>query len=130
MTNSADVDTKRDGGSRSPSWRRSRHCGDALKGIYLATSNELEDLEALLGSEGFARWRDHIVNEWGPAGERFQQAVKQAAVKEDTAATNHLRAVLFAQSEIEKLLVWPIERMRQIQHQAPVQSGPSRRGSL
>lgn len=97
----------------------------------MADSSEIEQLEALITSEGYHRWREHIVREWGPAGERYQQAVRTAAAKDDATAMHHLKAVLFAQTEIEKLLLWPIERLREIRQAATVgMGGPSRRGTL
>jgi len=101
----------------------------------MADSTELESLEAFLGSDGWRLFHQHLVDEWGPHGARFQQAYKaalaqQATTQDAEAALNRLRAVAMVQSELEKLILWPLERIRAIQQQAPTISGPSRRGSL
>ena len=75
----------------------------------MPTPTDLDDLDALLTSPGWARFSAHLVAEWGPAGQRYQQAVKLAASKAGDDAVHQLRAVLFAQEEIAKLLMWPGE---------------------
>ena len=97
----------------------------------MATSVELDDLDALICLPGFQRFLDHVGYEWGPAGERFQRAVKQAAEKSGDDAVHALKMVLFAQTEIRTLLGWPAERLQQLRSQGRMvaEAGASRRGA-
>ena len=62
----------------------------------MADSTELEALEAFLGSDGWRLFHQHLVDEWGPQGARFQQAYKAAltATHETEAALNRVRPLL------------------------------------
>ena len=96
----------------------------------MADANELDDLDGLLTHPGYQRLMTYAGHEWGPAGARFQQAVQMAAAKPDTEATAFLRCILFAQTEIKRLLEHPAERVSQLRNKAAVvPSGPSRRGT-
>ena len=94
-------------------------------------ATELDDLDALLTLPGWARFSAHLVAEWGPAGQRYQQAVKLAASKVGDDAVHQLRGVLFAQEEIARLLMWPQERLSQLRSRGTGTALPvdSRRGA-
>ena len=91
----------------------------------MTDATELDDLDGI-GGPFWARFKAHAITEWGPAGQRYQQAVKQAASKGDD-SIHALRMVLFAQEEIGKLLQWPEERIAQIKGQAALVGLPSSR---
>jgi hypothetical protein len=95
-----------------------------------AETSDLDDLRDGLTGRFWNLFRDHVLQEWGASGLRYQQAVEQAALKTSDGAVDMLRATLFAKKEIERLLAWPDERISQLQ-QVAKQAGPqgvSRRG--
>lgn len=78
---------------------------------------EQDELESGLTSGFWMRFREHCEQEWGPAGERYQAAIKQAisgpsGVEAD--AVHRLKMITFAQAELAKLLQWPVERVAQL----------------
>lgn len=92
---------------------------------------EQDDLDSGVTGAFWQRFTDHARQEWGPAGERYQQAVKKALEgKSETDAIAYLRMVVFAQSEIATLLRWPLERVSALKHatQRAVMEPGSRRG--
>ena len=97
----------------------------------MSDATELDDLDALLTSPGWARFSAHLIAEWGPAGQRYQQAVKLAASKAGDDAVHQLRAVLFAQDELAKLLMWPAEQLSKLRMRGtgPMSLSDSRRGT-
>jgi hypothetical protein len=93
-----------------------------------------DDLTALSDGVSGPFWslfKQHAETEWGRSGERFHAAVMKAATKNEADGHAYLQMVLFAQTEIAKLLQWPEEMAKQArqQEQRPVQVMPgSRRG--
>jgi hypothetical protein len=86
---------------------------------------EREALDEGLQTEFWKLFSEHVVREWGPAGLRYQQAVKAAA--ENVNAVVELQKILHTQEQIALLMRWPVERLRQMEQQ-PAMTGPSRRG--
>lgn len=90
------------------------------------------DLEALRDGLSSHFWKlvtAHGSREWGPAGLRYQQAVKDAA--ESPNAVIELQKVLAAQSAVLNLLSWPVEQFTAAKQQlkeAAQSSIGSRRG--
>jgi hypothetical protein len=66
----------------------------------------------------WALFKQHAEAEWGQGGNRFALAVKQAAEKQGVDAVQYLRMVLFAQQEIQRLLLWPVEMAARAKPQA------------
>ncbi len=98
-------------------------------------STELDELESGLTSGFWQRVSQHVEREWGPAGERYQQAIAQAIAsgKDADDAVHALRMMVFAQKEIARLLKWPEERVAAIRSRIhPLDEwdkiNPSRRG--
>lgn len=89
-------------------------------------SDITDDLDALINLPGYQRFHAHVVEEWGPAGKRFQQSVFAAADSPD--ATAKLREVIFAQQEIGKLMAWPQEVLSRAKADAVGPAPGSRRG--
>lgn len=96
-----------------------------------ATQAERDDLEGLLQHPGWARYQQMVQREWGPSGERYQQAVELAASKADPDLTrDSLKVIILTHKEIKRLLALPVERVQHLTHAtAPVLS-VSRRGGL
>jgi hypothetical protein len=96
------------------------------------TPSEREELEAGLASGFWLLFKQHAEQEWGPAGERYTQAVQQAAEMKDENAMHTLRMVIFAQREMQRLLAWPAERLNRLKgHNLVAPEGyQSRRGGL
>lgn len=97
---------------------------------------EFEALDALFRSEGWARFKAYVAQQWGTpqhgGGARFQAAVTQAAGEQvDADATAKLRQVVVAQKQIQGLIAEFESRMERVR---PLESRPelvgSRRGSL
>ena len=84
-----------------------------------------------LTSDFWAQFRAHIEREWGKGGERFHLAVKQSLAKPDSDSLAMLRMVMFAQTEIERLLAYPSEQASRLKHEVLAARGAgeaSRRG--
>lgn len=97
----------------------------------MADSSELDALQDGLASPFWQWFTSHMQKEWGAAGDRYQQAVMNAAAMKDENAVHTLRMVIFARQEIERLFQAPQERLRQLRGEraaALVPSTPSRRG--
>lgn len=97
------------------------------------SETEREDLDALVHSDGWRMFRDHVVSEWGTGGHRFLKGVKDAADNTTPGATEQLRQIIVAQREIDRMLGWPDERLKQISKPELVASGgmlSQRRGGL
>lgn len=96
-------------------------------------SNAREDLETLVESDGWRRFTSFVNAEWGPAGRMFMKAVENCADNtSDQDATAKLRQVMVAKREIEKLLQWPEEQLKQLKQPELVSATAdySRRGTL
>jgi hypothetical protein len=92
-------------------------------------ADELETLADLVNSEGWRLFTERQSREWGPAGLRFQQSVRDAAAKKEGAA-EELQMILRLQSELIGLMAWPNERLKELQNQRKAALLPtlSRRG--
>ena len=91
--------------------------------------NELEALDDGLTSEFWRLFGDHVTREWGPAGLRYQQAVRDAAKSAE--AVVELQKVLYAQEQLIALMQWPRDRQTALRQQRQQQLAPvnmSRRG--
>lgn len=76
---------------------------------------ERENLESLTQSDGWRTFTDHVNAEWGPGGRAFIEAVTGAANSTDHAtAMAHLQQIITAQKLIQRLMVWPDERLKQL----------------
>lgn len=94
---------------------------------------EQDELESGLTSGFWQRVTNHVQREWGVAGERYQQAIKQAISGPsggEADAVHRLKMITFAQTEIARVLQWPSERVAQLKHRTQqAAAGPvSRRG--
>lgn len=95
---------------------------------------ELDELESGLTSGFWQRFTAHVNEEWGPAGQTYQEAVKRAisgGVGTEAEAIHRLKNVAYAQAAILALLKWPHERVTSIKQSVErqrVAGGPSRRG--
>lgn len=99
-----------------------------------------EDLDHLVHSPGWLRFRQHVEREWGTreagGGIRFEQATEKAAnLTDDNTAINQLRQITVARREIHGLIAWVENTLKQTTKEdrelQPV--GPpdySRRGGL
>ena len=95
------------------------------------TAPDLEGLTDGLNGQFWLWFAAYKEQEWGAGGERYQQAVKRAAEKQDTEAMLMLRCVIFAQTEIERLFAYPSELRQSMLVKARQElhsGGSSRRG--
>ena len=95
--------------------------------------NERENLEALVASDGWKTFAAYVGQEWGAGGRAFLDATTKAAdQKADADAMAYLRQIIVAQREIQKLVKWPEERLKQLEpiEYATASRDYSRRGSL
>lgn len=98
-------------------------------------SNEREELDALVRSDGWRVFTAFVSSEWGPGGRAFIDAVTKAADRVDNQqATDHLRQIMAAQKIVQRLITWPSERLKAL---APAEfvaadslASHSRRGGL
>ena len=95
---------------------------------------ELEDLDQLVNSAGWQRFRDHVNGQWARGtGQRYLAGIEQAmSVTDDPSANAQLRQIIVACKEIEGVMRWAQDRiayLKRVDHrvQEPVLS---RRGSL
>lgn len=96
-------------------------------------SNTREELDALIGSEGWRLFTAYVTSEWGPGGRAFVAAVTQAADnRDDKNATDHLRQIITAQKYINAMLRWPEEQLQRLKQPDLVAATTdySRRGRL
>lgn len=100
----------------------------------MADPTELDELQSGLTSGFWLRFKKHCEQEWGPSGETFQNAVRQAIqgpAGNEAEAVQRLKAVTMTQAAVIRLLGWPDERMAQIKNSVKRQiaaATPSRRG--
>lgn len=78
------------------------------------SDNDLENLSDLLNSEGWRWFSEHVTKEWGPAGLRYQQAVRDAA--KDANAVVELQKVLHTQEQVIVLMKAPRERLEHLKN--------------
>lgn len=97
---------------------------------------ELEALQGLIQSDGWKIYEAVVGKMWGDTdgnGERFLQAVSGASKAGDADAMAQLRQIIVAQREIQLVMKWPVERVKQLTQASqpgPALVHPSRRGSL
>lgn len=93
---------------------------------------ECDELAAGLTSGLWQRLCAHVEQEWGPAGQAYQQAIQRAIsgpLGTEAEAVHRLKMVAYTQAEVRKLLAWPAERVAQLrQRQDMAVTSPSRRG--
>lgn len=90
-------------------------------------THEREALEEGLGTEFWRLFSDYVTREWGPAGLRYQQAVREAA--QSANAVIELQKVLAQQDAILHVMRWPAERLGQLKQIVRVaEPTASRRG--
>lgn len=102
----------------------------------MSEPQEREDLEQLVSSPGWLRFLAYVKDQWGAVayGRRLKQAVLDARSRHESAETAIMR-VDSANDEVNKMLSWPGERVRDLtaletrrtQEQTPM---VSRRGTL
>lgn len=95
----------------------------------MSDSAELEDLDALVRSAGWARLKDYVVQEWRT---RMDAKVRAAVSSpDDLLAMRHLQQVVVAKEAVEQIMGWPEERLNAIRRtQTHDVVNFSRRGSL
>lgn len=96
---------------------------------------EYEDLDALIQSAGWGRFKAHVAQQWGTpetgGGVRFQQAVSQAAAEQaDADATAKLRQIVVAQKLIQGLILEFEARRERLKPIEEREHALSRRGGL
>ena len=96
----------------------------------MAENAELENLDQLVNSPGWTLFQQMVDKEWGRTGDRYIDAVTNAARGEDTAAVGILRQILAAQREIGIVMAMVPNRIKMLKLQQPVGAGQSRRGGL
>ncbi len=79
------------------------------------TTNEREDLDALVNSAGWQQFKRIVEEQWGSAeggGVRFvTQMTKVANNPDDATALPQMRQIIAAQREIQMVMRWPMERL-------------------
>lgn len=81
-----------------------------------AKLQELEDLEALLASQGWARFLAYVDREYGPVGYRAkaQQILGGVSAERQTDAATLLLQLESSTREIERLFAWVKERVQNL----------------
>jgi len=80
------------------------------------TGIDLEHLADFVSSPGWAWFAEYATREWGPSGLRYQQAVQQAAEKQD--AVVELQKVLAAQRAVLEMMRHPAEKLSEMRGKA------------
>lgn len=99
-------------------------------------TTEYEDLDALIRSSGWQRFKAYVAEQWGTpsagGGARFQLAVRASAAEQaDADAIAKLRQVVAAQREIQGLITEFEKRLDVLKpHEQRLAAVGSRRGSL
>lgn len=101
-------------------------------------SDEREDLEALVTTDGWQRFKQMVEQQWGGAeggGARFVSGMTTVAKSTDDAlALANMRQIIAAQREIQAVMRWPseqAERLRKTEMRADSDAvAGSRRGGL
>ena len=100
----------------------------------MSNTDELIELESGLTSGFYARLQRHAMEEWGPSGQTYQQAITQAisgGLGTEAESVHRLKMIAYAQHAIARLLAWPNERAQQLRQRTEMaarEGGPSRRG--
>lgn len=94
---------------------------------------ELDELTNGVTSGFWLRFKAHIEREWGPAGETYQQAVRNAVagpLGSEVEAVQRLKVVAAVQKAMLDALQWPEHRIAQMRtQQSRRTAAPSRRGA-
>jgi hypothetical protein len=94
---------------------------------------ELDELTNGLTSGFWGRFKTHIEQEWGPSGETYQQAVRNAVagpLGSEIEAVQRLKVVAAVQKAMLDALQWPENRVAQVRSQQQRRTAtPSRRGA-
>lgn len=97
-------------------------------------NTELEDLDQLVNSDGWHRFVEMVQKDWGPAGERYVNAVNATMkVGDEITAVQQMRQVIVAQREIMAVVNAPANRIRQLKQASAMPEVAyigSRRGGL
>jgi len=76
-------------------------------------TDEREDLDALIHSPGWQRFKQMVEQQWGTAeggGVRFVTEMTKMAKGDDATALPLMRQIIAAQREIHAVMNWPAER--------------------
>lgn len=100
----------------------------------MADPTELDELRDGVTSGFWQRYRDHVVREWGPTGDTYQQAVRnaiQGPLGSEAEAVQKLKVVAAVQKAMLDSLQWPEHRIAQLQAGVTRRQaqGASRRGA-
>ena len=95
----------------------------------MAENSELEDLEHLVSMAGWGRFAEMVDKQWGRSGERYTDAINNAARGDDVNALQQLRQIIVAQREIQTVLAMVQNRIKLLKTPQLV-AGHSRRGGL
>ena len=95
-------------------------------------NEQAQMLEALLTSPGWRAFREHVYQEWGPSGEKYQAELDKALdLTNNDAAASQARQIKAAQKAIQHLLEWPADELGRLKRaERPVEPVMSRRGGL
>lgn len=97
-------------------------------------AQEFEDLDALIRSAGWQRFKTYVAEQWGTpsagGGVRFQAAVAHASNHGDADAIAQLRQVVVAQKQIQGLVTEFEGRREKLKPLAEREHALSRRGAL
>lgn len=98
----------------------------------MAENTEYEDLDQLVNTRGWARFVQMVNKQWGRESDAFHDAIEQAARGDNVHLQDHLRQILAAQREIQKVLQLPQNRLNILKGGQPMEREyvGSRRGSL
>ena len=99
-------------------------------GDILAT--DAETLESLLAHPGWSLFLQHVTQEWGAGGARFETRLNQLAdsTVDDANALLHIRQIAVARREILKILEWPREELARVRSRPAISGPATRRGGL
>lgn len=99
----------------------------------MAESEEREDLESLVASDGWKRFEAHVRHLWDEEfSERALEAVATATTTSEEAqvALTRLRQVIAIKREVAGLLAWPQRRLQMLVEAEQRHATQSRRGGL
>lgn len=98
----------------------------------MSDTTELNDLQSLVECPGWPRLKQRLMTEWGPAGNRYVQALERVANDPDPGqAAQNMRMVIWVRKEIEGFFMGIEGRLSTLKAKdKPVEPSMSRRGSL
>lgn len=99
----------------------------------MSDPTELDELTNGITSGFWDRFKRHIEREWGPSGETYQQAVRNAVsgpLGSEVEAVQRLKVVAAVQKALVEAVQWPENRIAQLRTQQQRRTAvPSRRGA-